>query len=1181
MISPNEYMGVAKTAMPSPDEYMGIKPIESVIEKPIEVLQRPSSIVKPAIQTAKGMLYDELPEGLGYLQKPLETAVDYWGQFFMSPKEEQAMQAKHPTLMATRYAAASLLLPGVSEKFASPTEMAEFAKKSPQEQRVEITGLAATYAAFGAATRGASALAIRAAKKYPWLTEPIGKLLKDSNWYRRATIKERGLVVQSVDDMLTAGLNEAQVLKSLKKSGNLKEFNRFKTEAIKTRMKAEPIITPEQFLKTKPIIEKPAPIEPTAELAREPVAIEKEVAPEKAMPKKVYHGTVRDFDELDFGERYTQGIFGEKPSKAKVIFFSEKKEHADYFRSLRGEGGRILEKYISEDAKIADFTGLTKSKDVVKAIELIESIDKEWGTLIDEGEAEIQGAFEDSTFIENLKKAGYDGGRFVEPEKKGITIAIIDKDKVLAEYPDLAPAKPQPTAIPTEAKPEALTKEFKGEGIPKPIMKPSEFMKKEFKPEPMVDKVTPAQIKASHAIAREKGWLSEKGKVKPQYRRLAKAFTGKSSIAKMTKTEASEFISALKKVPVPEFVSGRIKVASIPLSKDITPKDFFKREFKEPSLIKIITPSNRYAYTLGVSELIEPSIKARTAMLNERKDQFDMLDKTRNLINKVGKTSIAERKWSRLRNKPTKSEVRMWESLDKFKTANGAGLTGKEANIFTELRNLTDVMLERTNEVRAKVDLEPINSMRAYVTHISDAFTKKGLAEKYPFPEEVRYWLDFINPKHIYNPTAFKRMVEQRPGLLKDPIKALKAMVSMDLKQIYLEQPNMLFREQMKAFKGIMPASTRQWVQAYMNEVVKGMPTKLDNLTNASLDKLGITRMIDFALKPFGRTLSYNPIKDITGQISRVVHDATIWGKIRLVVRNHTQKFLTLGLYDTKAFAKAMLPASKELKVTVKQNDFWKISRQQFMERLPEGMFGKLEKLGFKPYGHSHISNVTFSMKTAYYASKELVDNPKYKSLGWTEKDVQKEMEFGAMTTQYWYNLMGMPEIYRSGLSRVFAVLQSWWQNYATNYWREMISRAWYGKTGWGKPIPVKWRLGALRHIITSIAFIEGTKRAFGLDYRRIALLGTLPAYLSPPGQIVLGLYNYVSATDEYGRKKAINQLKWSWSAFVPGSGAWRDFIKTWREEMTAKELFFYKEREKKRKKLKGFGKLKGLGGLK
>jgi len=118
-------------------------------------IKKPSLIVKPAFQTAKGMLYGEgLPEGLGYLQKPLETAVDYWGKFFMSSKEEQSLMAKHPNLMAARYAAASVLLPGISEKFASPTEMKKFLKKSPEEQRYEITGLAAGYAAVCTVTKG-------------------------------------------------------------------------------------------------------------------------------------------------------------------------------------------------------------------------------------------------------------------------------------------------------------------------------------------------------------------------------------------------------------------------------------------------------------------------------------------------------------------------------------------------------------------------------------------------------------------------------------------------------------------------------------------------------------------------------------------------------------------------------------------------------------------------------------------------------------------------------------------------------------------------------------------------------------------------------------------------------------------------------------------------------------------
>lgn len=702
----------------------------------------------------------------------------------------------------------------------------------------------------------------------------------------------------------------------------------------------------------------------------------------------------------------------------------------------------------------------------------------------------------------------------------------------------------------------------------KPIPAPTGFV---LKGKPRVGETRKGQlVKQAHIIAKDKGWISEKGKVKPQYRRLAEAMTGKRSIAAMNPKQAQTFVDALKKVPGPEFVAGKTKIASIPLSRNITPKGFFDRNFKEPALIEAITPSNRYAYTLGVHELIEPSIKANTARLIEQKQLHEWLEGMGKKINKLGGTSTLEKTRARVKNIPTKVEARWFDLLDKHNSVTTTGLKGDEAKIFTELRNLTDVMLKRVNEIRENVELPPIKRLSGYITHLADALSKKRLAEKYPFPEEIKFWLNRVNPKHIYNPTALRRLIEERAGLQRNPIKALKVMVSMDLKQIYLEQPNLMFRKQINALAPQLPASTRQWVQAYINEIIKGYPTKLDNMTNATLNKLGITRMIDIALKPFGRGLGINPAKEITGSLNRLIHDAVIWGKIRLVIRNHTQKLLSLGLYDTKAFVKSLLPAGKELKAIIKESDFFKISKQQFLERLPEGMLGKLEKLGFKPYGHSHASNVKQTMKAAYYAGKELVDNPKYKHLGWTEADVKKEMDFGANTAQYWYNLMGMPSLYRSGGTRFFSTLQSWWMNYTTNYWREMLSRAYYGKTGWGKEIPVKWRLGALRHIITSLLFIEGARRGLGLDYRRTALLGVLPAYLSPPAQMITGLYNYVVADSEWKKKKAARQMLYSWKAFMPGSGAWRDYMSVWRGEKPVKALFFYTEKPEPKTRTRG-----------
>jgi len=672
---------------------------------------------------------------------------------------------------------------------------------------------------------------------------------------------------------------------------------------------------------------------------------------------------------------------------------------------------------------------------------------------------------------------------------------------------------------------------------------------------------TTEQIKQAHALAKQKALITAEGKTTPQYRRLAEGLTGKKTMTEMTQEEASNFIKGLLKIK-PRLIKGEQLPPIIPTTKELAVEGFFEKEFNKPTFATHFTPSDRYARTLGVYDLIEPSIKAKTKMLLERREIFKWLDKQEKAIYRIERAGKIETAKAFIKGRPTITEAKWFDLLDKNKTATEAGLTGESAKIFSELRNLTNRMLERTNIVREQVGLEPIEGLKSYITHLKDIATKKALKEKYPFPEEIKYWLNFVKPKHIYNPTAFHRIIQDEKGLLRNPFKALKAMVSMDLKQVYLEKPNILFREQIKALKDIIPASTRQWVELYMNEVIKGYPTKLDQMTNDTLNTLGITKAIDLVLRPFGRQLGFNPVKEISGALSRVIHDAVIWARLKLVIRNHTQKLLTLGLYDIKAFSKALLPASKELNALIKSNDFWKISMGEFLERMPKDAFGRLETLGFIPYGKSHISNVGFAMKTAYYGAKELATNPKYAKYGWTNEDIIKEMEFGANTTQYWYNLMGMPDIYRSGIFRTFGVLQTWWMNYTMKYWREMLSRAFTGKTGWGKSIPVKWRLGALRHIITSLLFIEGIRRALGWNYKRIALFGVLPSYLSPPGQIVLGIYNYLTADTDWAKAKAKNQVKYAWNAFIPGSMAWKDFWKAW-ETGNIEELLFYTEERK------------------
>jgi len=245
--------------------------------------------------TAKGMLYGEgLPKGLGALQKPTEVAVDWLTEDMMTPEEEKELQVKYPNLMSARYAAASLLLPGVAEKIASPQEMEEWTKKPAELQRAGITGLAAQYAAFGALTRGAGEGAAYLAAKYPALTKKPLKALTESTWWRRLTIRERGVAVQTAAQRKAAGLSDAELKVEL--DNFYSNYLRRKTEAAAKGRPVPP--EPEAPAAPKPP-KAPAKPAPTTKAAKDfEVAIRAEKKPSVLAELKKAEAEPVDFEAV-------------------------------------------------------------------------------------------------------------------------------------------------------------------------------------------------------------------------------------------------------------------------------------------------------------------------------------------------------------------------------------------------------------------------------------------------------------------------------------------------------------------------------------------------------------------------------------------------------------------------------------------------------------------------------------------------------------------------------------------------------------------------------------------------------------------------------------------------------------------------------------------------------------------
>ena len=728
--------------------------------------------------------------------------------------------------------------------------------------------------------------------------------------------------------------------------------------------------------------------------------------------------------------------------------------------------------------------------------------------------------------------------------------------------------------------------------------------------------VTSEQTREAHIIARGKALVTPKGKTKPGYRRLATVMTGKKSMKDMTSEEADGFITALKSIPEPiRKPTGEIVPPSIPTTTRLTTEGFFQRKFKTPTKVGSLLTSDRYYSTLlGTGELTEPLELAKQQLDLEERALERAIDRQEQVVNKIGKTTLPERVISNIRNQPTPAMLKMNELLNTYETP-PPFLSPTEKNAFMWYRNLSGTMLKGQNEVYRTLGIREIPHRQAYVRRVAEGVALDLLQGKYPFPEGLKYWSQQVVSKNVYNPMAMQRKLTEdlENYFTKDLSFASKAMVRTGLKVIHLSQPLRTFKEQMGAFTkdvaqyknlppeelaevrkiAVLPASTRKWVNDYVNQRIKGQQTELDIEANKAVTDSGLGGLLNKVLKPFGRTIGRKPLTNIFSGLGRSIIHAVMGPIPRQLVRNKFQLTQLMSLYTTKANLKGFLPASvdKNLKELVDRSMFFK--SYTGIEEMPVDVRSRLEKLWMAPYQWTAITNAGQAMKVAYWDTLELVTKPKFSKFGWadpqrtykepkgflypSEKEtLLKEMEFGAGVTQYTYIPMGMPGIFRHKVLTPITRLQSWWMNYFTKFTRESIHRAIKGSPSYNENIKYPWsrRVGYLKYLLIGGALLST------LGYKRSFLLGVLPTYLSPAAQLALGFYTYLTTDSDWERKKAVWQMKNSWRAFIPGSGAWRAWGDVWTGKKPLKSLFFYTpptgkavgvefEFEKRRRKVK------------
>lgn len=710
------------------------------------------------------------------------------------------------------------------------------------------------------------------------------------------------------------------------------------------------------------------------------------------------------------------------------------------------------------------------------------------------------------------------------------------------------------------------------------------------------EEATQAQKIEAHRIAREKAFITPEGKTKPQYRSLAKATTGKKSMAEMTEGEASEFITSLKSISEPVYKRGRLLPPSIPRTKALVEPGFFQREFKKPTIAKLVTSQTRYAELLGVKKLVEPMEIGKQELDIEYSTGSHQID-------------IADKKLKQIKGI---SSEEMAKTLNIHEEA-PATLSEKEKEVFNYYRSLTRDILTRENQVRKTLDLPPIRERKAYFRHIADRMSQEVIDGKYPLPEGIKFWSEQTVGKKVYNPMEMQRKL--RDDLLErfssDLPYVMKSMLWSGLKEIHLSIPKHILNKELGTLtkdkkvytnlspqeqklydaQTIMPASTKKWLLDYVNIVLGKRQTALDESVNLWITDTPIKTVVNNILRPFGKLVGQKPLTGMLSSFSKLPIYGAMGGlNPRQLIRNKFQTLQNMALYGVKNTIKGYQPISSyPVLQELKTDSLFRKSYSGF-EDMPTGTMKKIEKVGLAPYQWTAISNVSQAMNSAYHWTADNIQNPKKAHLGWADPQrtykehknffypsekarLLKEMEYGAHTTQYQYIGLGMPEIFRYKALAPFTRLQSWWMNHWFVFHREAATRAFAGHTGYDTNLRITLgdRLNYLKYLII------GGLILVNLGYYRSYLLGTAPTSMAPTGQLMIGLYDYTTNlgdTDWEKRKRgqAEYKIKEALKIHLPGYLSIKDFTALISGEKDWTEYLFYKKRAAKEEafRLKG-----------
>ncbi|HUX16369.1 MAG TPA: hypothetical protein VMW52_07830 [Phycisphaerae bacterium] len=520
------------------------------------------------------------------------------------------------------------------------------------------------------------------------------------------------------------------------------------------------------------------------------------------------------------------------------------------------------------------------------------------------------------------------------------------------------------------------------------------------------DAATKPQLARIHALAREKGWLRKTKRgwgVSSDYRRLAKAITGKRSAKHMTKAEASAFMSALEKLVIPK---GR-ETAPLPTSGSLLPPEVVRKlpVLKEIGLLEEGRPAWAVFEKIGIAEEVFDAVFEAETVLGEETARF--LEEMVHWQGLVGPGP----------EKDYSGRILFLALEDRLPA--GMTLTPEQLRVAAWMRETFDKWADR-------LDLPASRRRKNYITHIFEAEIKEALDAQHAIPLEIQHAVDFATPKQAFNP-YLKRRIGREAGLKEDAWTAIRAYVIKGLRQYHYEP----MIQRLRVWMPFLPKNAGRYMRDYLKRLT-GTPHPLDDKANATLKQLGGWMESIPGLSKIAPFLQRgNPAGQGAFLYGRMLYLSYLGFYPPSAVKNHFQKLLSVALCGPKSLAMAIgrrhwvetrVALGKSLVVRSRQTRFASLPA---MHMQPGGMvagkFGTFEDYAHWLFRRADLHNVRWAFQMGYWEAREL---------GLSKEWAIKRGDEVARLTQYLYTKMGSAAFSQSGPGRVLGILTTWPVNF-------------------------------------------------------------------------------------------------------------------------------------------------------